>query len=85
MAACRISMGFAFATIERRRVGGVFDTKFDRAERSSYAGRIDFAFPAARSHWIVDIAYACGFDSTATFYRAFRSVLGLSPGDLRQR
>lgn len=34
---------------------------------------------------IIDIVYACGFDSSATFYRAFRSVLGVSPGDLRRQ
>jgi len=34
---------------------------------------------------VIDIVYSCGFDSSATFYRAFRSVLGMSPGDLRQR
>jgi AraC-like DNA-binding protein len=30
-----------------------------------------------------DIAYACGFDSIATFYRVFRSTYGMTPGDVR--
>lgn len=30
-----------------------------------------------------DIAYACGFDSIATFYRVFRSAYGMTPGDVR--
>ncbi|WP_315831465.1 helix-turn-helix transcriptional regulator [Bradyrhizobium prioriisuperbiae] len=29
------------------------------------------------------IAFACGFDSLATFYRAFRQAFGMTPGDLR--
>lgn len=32
---------------------------------------------------VADIAYACGFDSIATFYRVFRSAYGLAPGDVR--
>lgn len=32
---------------------------------------------------VTDIAHACGFDSIATFYRAFRSAYGLTPGDVR--
>ncbi len=30
-----------------------------------------------------DIAYTCGFDSIATFYRVFRSAYGMTPGDVR--
>lgn len=33
---------------------------------------------------VADIAYASGFDSMATFYRAFRDRYGHSPGDLRR-
>ncbi|WP_425990693.1 AraC family transcriptional regulator [Afipia sp. DC4300-2b1] len=32
---------------------------------------------------VADIAYACGFDSIATFYRVFRSAYGMTPGDAR--
>lgn len=32
---------------------------------------------------ISDIAYACGFDSIATFYRVFRAAYGATPGDVR--
>jgi AraC-like DNA-binding protein len=32
---------------------------------------------------VADIAYTCGFDSIATFYRVFRSTFGLTPGDVR--
>lgn len=30
-----------------------------------------------------DIAYACGFDSIATFYRVFRAAYDMTPGDVR--
>ena len=33
---------------------------------------------------IAEIAFASGFDSLATFYRVFRSVQGVTPGDFRQ-
>jgi AraC-like DNA-binding protein len=32
---------------------------------------------------IAETAFACGFDSLATFYRAFRSIHGITPGDFR--
>lgn len=33
---------------------------------------------------VADVAFACGFDSLATFYRAFRLAYGITPGDVRQ-
>jgi AraC-like DNA-binding protein len=32
---------------------------------------------------VIDIAFAWGFSSLSTFYRAFQAAFGLSPGDLR--
>lgn len=32
---------------------------------------------------VAEIAYACGFDSIATFYRAFRASFGMTPSDVR--
>lgn len=32
---------------------------------------------------IADVAYGCGFDSIATFYRAFRLAYGMAPGEFR--
>ncbi|MBY0381666.1 MAG: AraC family transcriptional regulator [Xanthobacteraceae bacterium] len=32
---------------------------------------------------VIDIAYGCGFESAATFYRAFRVVHGMTPSDAR--
>ncbi len=34
---------------------------------------------------VADIAYSCGFDSMATFYRLFRRAQGMTPGDLREQ
>jgi AraC-like DNA-binding protein len=34
---------------------------------------------------IADIAYACGFESLATFYRVFNAAYGMAPGDFRGR
>lgn len=33
---------------------------------------------------VADIAQACGFQSLATFYRAFRASFGMSPGECRE-
>jgi len=35
------------------------------------------------AHSVTDIAYACGFDSPATFYRVFRAAFGMTPRDVR--
>lgn len=32
---------------------------------------------------IMEIGHACGFDSPATFYRAFRGAYSMAPGDMR--
>jgi AraC-like DNA-binding protein len=34
---------------------------------------------------IADIAYSCGFESLATFYRVFNAAYGMAPGDFRSR
>lgn len=39
---------------------------------------------AAPDRSVTDIAFACGFDSLSTFYRAFRRVDDTTPGDYRQ-
>jgi transcriptional regulator GlxA family with amidase domain len=32
---------------------------------------------------VTDIAYLCGFDSIATFYRVFRAAYAMTPRDAR--
>ena len=38
---------------------------------------------AAPQRSISDVAFACGFESLATFYRVFRAAQGMTPGDFR--
>ncbi|GEC55941.1 AraC-like DNA-binding protein [Bradyrhizobium japonicum] len=42
------------------------------------------ALYAIRERSIDEIAFSCGFDSIATFYRVFRSTYGMTPGDARR-
>jgi AraC-like DNA-binding protein len=39
---------------------------------------------AAQERGIDEVAFACGFDSIATFYRVFRATYGMTPGDARR-
>jgi AraC-like DNA-binding protein len=39
--------------------------------------------PASATRSVADIAFGCGFNSLATFYRAFEREFGLSPRALR--
>lgn len=41
--------------------------------------------PASRDRSVTDIAYAWGFNSLASFYRAFHRRFGVSPGVMRNR
>lgn len=47
--------------------------------------RASLADPLGESRPIGDIAFAWGFNSLATFYRAFKQRFGAAPGDLRNR
>jgi AraC-like DNA-binding protein len=40
--------------------------------------------PSSRARSVTDIAYARGFNSLASFYRAFRQRFGVSPGMVRR-
>ncbi len=48
--------------------------------RIEEAKRLLLAFPALP---VTQIAYGCGFDSLATFYRVFASTYGMTPGEAR--
>ena len=78
-----VAAEFAIST---RQVHLLFEptgTSFSRtllATRLTEAKRLLQAMPAQP---VADIAYACGFDSIATFYRVFRSTYGMTPGDVR--
>jgi AraC-like DNA-binding protein len=43
------------------------------------------ANPSAAGRSIAEIAFAWGFDDLSTFYRAFQSIYGVRPGDIRPR
>ena len=45
--------------------------------------RAALASPVNRDRSVTDIAYAWGFNSLASFYRAFRKRFGASPGEVR--
>ncbi|MDH7794009.1 transcriptional regulator GlxA family with amidase domain [Beijerinckia sp. GAS462] len=49
--------------------------------RTEEARRLLVAFPALP---VTQIAYACGFESLATFYRVFNNIYGMSPGEARE-
>jgi AraC-like DNA-binding protein len=51
------------------------------AARLTEARRLLATMPA---HSIDDIAFSCGFESIATFYRVFRATYGMTPGDARR-
>lgn len=52
-------------------------------ERRLEACRAILKSPEAADRSITDIAFAHGFASLATFYRAFQGAYGVAPGDLR--
>jgi AraC-like DNA-binding protein len=45
--------------------------------------RAALASPLSRDRSVTDIAFAWGFNSLASFYRAFRRRFGISPGEVR--
>lgn len=73
--------------ISVRQVHVLFEPTGMSFSRTMTAMRLDKAFDLLQSgspRSIADIAYACGFDSIATFYRVFRSAYGAPPGDFRK-
>lgn len=62
-------------------------TTFSRYVRAERLARCHDMFdnPAFDGRSVADIAFSWGFDSLATFYRAFNSAYGLAPLDLRRR
>jgi AraC-like DNA-binding protein len=65
---------------------------FEMAERSFSRTVTEQRLRASRrllveapERMIADIAFACGFESLATFYRAFNAAYGMPPGDFRSQ
>jgi transcriptional regulator GlxA family with amidase domain len=46
--------------------------------------RATLASPAHAHRSIIDISFACGFNSLAAFYSAFQREFGMAPGEARR-
>jgi AraC-like DNA-binding protein len=73
-----------------RQLHALFATTGDSFSKYVQRRRLEacrdaLAGPMGQSRSITDIAYAWGFNSLATFYRAFQREFGMAPGDLRAR
>ncbi|MDR3436514.1 helix-turn-helix domain-containing protein [Telmatospirillum sp.] len=69
-----------------RQLHSLFETSAKSFSRHLAAERVDRAVRALTfdpSRSITDIAFACGFESLPTFYRAFRTIVGMTPTELR--
>ena len=69
-----------------RQLHGLFETSAKSFSRHLTAERVDRAVRALTfdpSRSITEIAFACGFESLPTFYRAFRTIVGMTPTELR--
>lgn len=72
--------------ISRRQLFKLFEQSDLSFARTVSAMRIRAArdlLLARPSLTIIDIAYGCGFESLATFYRAFHAAYGVAPRDIR--
>lgn len=72
--------------ISPRKLHLLFETTGMSCARTLTAMRAEEALRLLRSaptQPVAGIAQASGFDSSATFYRAFRNVYGMTPGDAR--
>lgn len=70
-----------------RQVHAMFEPTGMTCHRTITAMRVDEArrlLLLTPGRPVTDIAFACGFDSMATFYRAFRKAEEATPGDYRQ-
>ncbi|WP_225122609.1 AraC family transcriptional regulator [Bradyrhizobium sp. BRP22] len=74
--------------ISLRQVHVLFEPtglSFSRTLSALRARKAGELLAKASSRPVANVAYACGFDSLATFYRAFRNLYGLTPRDMRAR
>lgn len=73
-----------------RQLHALFSTAGDSFSKYVQRRRLEecreaLAGPMGQSRSVTDIAYGWGFNSLATFYRAFQREFGMAPGDLRAR
>lgn len=80
------TMVAAALSISVRQLHLLFEPSGSSFARTVMALRLDKArhlLTADIDQPVSGIAFACGFDSLATFYRAFRQTFDMTPGDLR--
>ena len=73
--------------ISLRQLHALFEPTGLSFARTLTAARLNEArrlLYATQERGIDEIAFACGFDSIATFYRVFRATYGMTPGDARR-
>jgi AraC-like DNA-binding protein len=73
--------------ISVRHLHALFEPAGQSFSQSVTAARLAEACRRLRQHPaqpVADIAFACGFDSLATFHRVFRAAFGTTPGDYRR-
>ncbi|MHC2330866.1 AraC family transcriptional regulator [Bradyrhizobium sp. USDA 4454] len=73
--------------ISLRQLHAVFEPTGLSFARTLTAARLKEARRLLYATWergIDEIAFSCGFDSIATFYRVFRATYGMTPGDARR-
>jgi AraC-like DNA-binding protein len=72
--------------ISLRQLHVVFEPTGQSFHRTLTGMRVDMACRRLQmrpEESIADLAFSCGFESLATFYRAFRLFTGRTPGDVR--
>ncbi len=72
--------------ISVRQLHVVFEPTGQSFHRTLTALRVDMACRRLQmrpEESIADLAFSCGFESLATFYRAFRIITGRTPSDVR--
>jgi AraC-like DNA-binding protein len=70
-----------------RHLHALFETTAMSFSQTVNAMRLDQSrrlLAQAPERAVASIAFACGFESLATFYRVFRAGCGMTPGDFRQ-
>ncbi|RDJ27829.1 AraC family transcriptional regulator [Bosea caraganae] len=87
----RASLSPAFVAgqlgISVRHLHALFEPTGQSFSQSVTAARLAEACRRLRQHPsqpVADIAFACGFDSLATFHRVFRAAFYMPPGDYRR-
>ena len=87
---CNAELSPAFVAdllgVSLRHLHGLFEASgasFSRAVTAQRLKQSRRLLIEAPERLVSQIAFACGFDSLATFYRVFQAAHGMPPGDFR--